>query len=82
MTKTEINYLQIAISGGGTVKTRQLRNSITHIRTGKQGMSALGGVCKVLRRLERAGFLESVNPREEYQITDAGRAAVGLEENR
>lgn len=71
MTKAEKKYLQIIAGNQGAIDTRCLRNLVSSHKTRASGMSALGGVCKVLRRLERSGLLESVS-RDEYRITDKG----------
>lgn len=71
LTISEKGYLTAIAHYGGVMDTRKLRDGFSKYRSGKDGMSALGGVCKVLKRLERKGFLSRTN-REQYEITKAG----------
>ena len=71
LTTAEAGYLRAVAKNDGIMDTRKLRNRLSENKSGIIGMSALGGICKVLKRLERKGFLTQMN-RETYQITQAG----------
>lgn len=77
MSKSESKYLRLIIENGGQMTTRAIRREVSpHNTTGREGMSSLGAICKVLKRLERRGFLDGLT-RAEYAVTGKGRTAAG-----
>lgn len=75
LTTAEENYLKAISENGGSMQTRAIRDRISRHRSSFSGMSALGGVCRVLRRLEARGLVK-LKTRDEYEITGDGLKLV------